>query len=107
MLPARPAGRARVRGPNFEVPETSNPELRIAPFSRFTRHGLGHWRTVSASCQKNLPLLHDLTCAIPAIAFHAVDCLGELLWLHLAGFDGYHRVAIHAFQIDRLHAGHF
>ena len=29
-----------VRGPKFEVLETSNPELRIALFSRFTRHGL-------------------------------------------------------------------
>ena len=61
----------------------------------------------SASCQEGIPSLHDLGGAMPAIAFHAVDYGDELLRFHLAGFDGHHRVAFHAFEIDRLHAGHF
>ena len=43
---ARRAGSGRVRGSKFEVFETSNPELRIAPFSpvsRFARQGLWPW----------------------------------------------------------------
>src|SRR5437867_10787131 len=47
------ARRGRVRCQKFEVLETSNRELRIAPIShvlRFTRHRLWCWQTFSASC---------------------------------------------------------
>src|SRR6266849_8823907 len=54
------ARRGRARGPKFEVFETSNPELRIVPFSpvsRFMRHGLWCWRTFSASGLRDGPLI--------------------------------------------------
>ena len=93
-------------GQKVEVLGISNLECLIAPFShisRFTRHGLWRWLTVSAAGQRSVPSPHNLARAIPAIAFHAIDCRGELLRPHLAGIDGDHCVAFHAFQINRLH----
>src|SRR5438105_11147399 len=79
------------------MPPSGPPSIQsLAPISITVPMRLWHRRTDSASFQKGVPLLHDLACAIPAIAFHAVDCRDEFIWLHLAGFDGHHRVTYHA-----------